>query len=226
MKPIPNGTRFTRLVVIADLGMKREKNGKNRHYYRCMCDCGNVFEVRGDLLNSGNNKSCGCLQFDPKHIKHGLTGTKPYMVWANMKDRCNNPKNANYHNYGGRGIKVCKEWIESFESFYEWLMNNGYKEGLSIDRVNVNGNYEPSNCKLITQAEQMLNTRRNVFYTYNGKRQTIKEWADEWGVDYMFVYNRLQISGKTMQQTFEESVETISKESTFPIGTEMEAVNS
>lgn len=226
MKPIENGTRFTRLVVVEDLGMREEKNGKSRHYYKCLCDCGNYFEIRGDLLKGKNNQSCGCLQYEHAIVTHGLTGTKVYSVWASMKDRCTNPKSKAYKWYGARGIKVCDEWIESFESFNQWMIENDYQEGLTIDRIDVDGDYEPSNCRLITQQEQLLNTRRSVFYTYNGKTQTIREWADELGIKYMTLYGRLRTMKWDVERAFEESVTTIPKGSTSSIDTVVEAVNS
>ena len=143
--------KFTRLTVIEFSHMK----GKHS-YWRCKCDCGNYKVVRSDCLKSKLVQSCGCLNMEPKVIKHGHHGKKLYHVWGSMKHRCNNPKNKHFHRYGGRGIKVCKAWDE-FQPFYDWAMSHGYKEGLTIDRINNDGNYEPSNCRWITTAEQQKN---------------------------------------------------------------------
>lgn len=109
-------------------------------------------------------------------IKHGFCGTKIYKKWEDMKSRCNNPNNKRYKDYGGRGIKICNEWLSDFMNFYNWAINNGYKEGLSIERINNDGNYEPSNCKWITRAEQMRNTRNCHYIEYKGETHCISEW--------------------------------------------------
>lgn len=114
--------------------------------------------------------------------KHGMDGTKIYRVWGRMKERCNNPHNSSYHSYGGRGIKVCDEWNDSFIPFYEWALANGYEDGLTLDRENVNGGYNPENCRWITNLEQQRNKRNNHFVTINGETKTISEWSEISGV--------------------------------------------
>lgn len=116
--------------------------------------------------------------------KHGLNETRIYKTWVRMKVRCYNQNHDRYKNYGGRGITVCDEWKNDFKKFYEWAMKNGYSDDLTIDRIDVNGNYEPSNCRWITNKEQCNNRRNNHFITYNGKTQTVSEWAEEIGLDY------------------------------------------
>lgn len=145
------GERFTRLTVIKLSHIKNRKS-----YWLCECDCGNEHIVRSDSLKCGNVKSCGCLNMEAKSIKHGEWGTKLYFVWAGMKQRCTNPKQKHYDRYGGRGISVCEEW-QTYEPFHKWAINAGYKEGLTIDRINNDGNYEPSNCRWVTIAEQQKN---------------------------------------------------------------------
>lgn len=218
------GQRFGKLVVKEDLGMIPEKNGKRRHMYRCLCDCGNYRDIRGDLLKSGNNKSCGCMQYEHSRTTHNMTHTRIYGVWASMKQRCGNPDDKAYKYYGSRGIKVCDDWYNSFEKFYSWAKQSGYKQGLTLERIDVNGNYEPNNCKWITQQEQMLNTRNSKFITYKGKTQTIKEWSDELGMKYMTLWCRLQ--RWSVKDAFEKSVTTIPKGSTHVIDTHVEAVNN
>lgn len=124
------------------------------------------------------------------NIKHGKCGTKLYDVYCTMKKRCYNKHNHKYYDYGDRGIKICDEWLNNFMTFYNWAMNNGYQEGLSIDRIDVNGNYEPSNCRWATCKTQQNNRRNNVLLTYNNKIQTLKQWADELGMKYITIYKR------------------------------------
>lgn len=114
--------------------------------------------------------------------RHGLANTKLYKSWQRMKVRCYNKNYSHYKDYGGRGIAVCDEWLHDVVSFYNWAMDNGYQEGLTLDRINVNGNYEPSNCRWITNDEQQNNRRNNIKITYNGKTQTITQWANELGI--------------------------------------------
>src|SRR5206468_9297058 len=105
--------------------------------------------------------------------KHGMKGTRLYTIWKGMRYRCLNPNNCNYHNYGGKGIAVCEEWQSSFLSFYNWSMENGYSDTLSIDRIDNNGNYEPSNCKWSNHSEQQINRSIATSFTHNGKTQTL-----------------------------------------------------
>lgn len=146
--------------LIKDLGMKIYSN-RNRRYglYQCLY-CSNTFESLQSAVNSGDKKTCGCKTNDlKKHITHNLTNHKLYKVWSSIKQRCYNEKNPGYNNYGGRGISVCNEWVNDFKAFYNWSINNGYKEGLSIDRINNDGNYEPSNCRFVSYDIQNCNKR-------------------------------------------------------------------
>ncbi len=155
------GQRFGRLVVEADWGVRKS-------YYtricRCRCDCGAVKDIHLSALVRGLTKSCGCKhrENDENRVKHGYarrTGVHPvYQILKGMLSRCENPKNRNFRNYGGRGISVCQEWHNPVE-FVRWATANGYKPGLSIERRDVNGNYEPSNCCWIPLADQQLNKR-------------------------------------------------------------------
>ena len=121
--------------------------------------------------------SGGAPKGNHNHLKHGMRNTRLYNIWRAMRQRCNNPRNSRYSLYGGRGISVCKEW-EVFENFYQWAMKSGYKEDLTIDRKNTDGNYEPSNCKWSTQKEQQNNRRNNTFVIVNGVSHTVSEWAE------------------------------------------------
>ncbi|MBQ5655948.1 MAG: hypothetical protein IIV14_00755 [Bacteroidaceae bacterium] len=187
------GQRFGRLVVIEYAG----SNNHKRAAWRCLCDCGNQKIVDSGNLRSGNSQSCGCLHnelLSERYTTHGETGSRLYWIWHGMKARCLNAKDKRYGDYGGRGIKVCDEWL-SYEGFRDWAMANGYADNLTIDRLEVNGNYEPSNCRWATDVQQSNNKRNNRRITFNGKTQTIKQWADELGVKYNTLYFRIARSG-------------------------------
>lgn len=201
------GEKYAMLTIVEDLGYYlKEGTVKKRRYVKCKCDCGSERIFRLDCVKNGNTKSCGCLQFKPRGVTHNLTGTPLYRVWASMKQRCSNEKDTVYKWYGERGIKVCTEWNESFEKFNEWALDNGYEQGLTIDRIDVNKDYEPDNCRWITQQEQLLNTRRSVLIEYKGKTMTLKEWADCLGIKYMTLYSRIRTWGWDIERAFSEPV--------------------
>ena len=157
------GERFERLTVLGE-ALEKDRHGNVK--WICRCSCGNYLKVNANNLRHGNTQSCGCLQKENilkantthglSHNKNGKT-TKLYGIWSTLKQRCNNSNTINYRYYGAKGIKVCDEWKNDYMNFYNWAMANGYREGLTIDRIDSDGNYEPSNCEWVTRSE---NTRR------------------------------------------------------------------
>lgn len=188
------GQRFGRLVVIERAG----KIGSHISWI-CQCDCGNITKpISGNNLKKGHVKSCGCL-----YRKHEMHGTRLYSIWNGMKSRCYNENHIHYNDYGGRGITVCDEWKDDFQAFYDWAMANGYQEEMTIDRKDVTGNYEPSNCRWTTMKEQQNNRRNNIVITYNGKTQTLSQWANDTGIDYHKLLMRLS-RGWSIERTLSE----------------------
>lgn len=190
------GRRFGKLTVLERVGFKSHNT-----QWLCVCDCGNTTVAgRGNLLN-GHTKSCGCL----KHCKavnrtHGKSKTRLYYVWWNMLNRCYNDKVRDFPNYGGRGITVCQEWQDSFQAFNDWAAANGYidtaKRGeYTLDRIDVNGNYEPSNCRWVTIKEQTNNKRSNHVVVFCGETLTLTQLAETTGIPYKTLHKRINNLG-------------------------------
>lgn len=183
--------RFGRLRVIE----RMPNNKKNQAVWKCQCDCGRIVIVASGHLRSGHTQSCGCYgrqMASEYHTTHGMKGTKLFSVYHTMKGRCYNPSDHKYHRYGMRGIKMCDEWLNNPESFYDWALANGYKEGLSIDRINNDGNYCPENCRWVDAKTQANNKSNNTRYEYNGMIKTISEWADYLGITYTAAKSRIK----------------------------------
>ena len=182
------GNRYGKLTVMNFVETK-----KQQAYFLCRCDCGKEIIIRSNSLKMGRSKSCGCLGH-PQNIIHGDCGkTKLYKAWSAIQQRCENPKNKGYFKYGGRGIKLCQEWHD-YVNFKKWAVENGYKEnaGLSIDRIDNNGNYEPSNCRWTNIYVQSHNTRKNHNITYNGETKCISEWARVLDLERDIIWNKVR----------------------------------
>ena len=157
--------------------------------WRCRCDCGNEKIILQQSLTSGNTKSCGCLSKE-RLTRHGGYYFPEYQIWAGMKSRCYNPKNRSFKDYGGRGIKVCERWLNSFEKFYADMGNRPTPKH-TLDRKNVNGDYKPSNCRWVTQSEQHNNKRNNNLITFEGKTLTETQWRKRMGLGRNLIRRRI-----------------------------------
>lgn len=210
------GQRFGKLIVI-----KRVENDKsNSTQWLCKCDCGKLKKVSGRHLKDNSTKSCGCLKSEiiKKHspqnrsynLKHNLSNTRIYTILESMKQRCYNKKCKSYKNYGGRGIKICNEWLEKngegFMNFYNWAMKNGYQEGLSIDRIDVNGNYEPNNCRWVTMKVQQNNRTNNHIVEFNNQKHTLADWSKILKIDKNILYNRISNRNWNIEKAFSQKV--------------------
>lgn len=169
-------------------------------YWKCQCECNKLVIVRGSALVTGNTKSCGCLIRERKNIKHGMKNTRLYRIWSGIKSRCYTGTNPAYGRYGGRGISMCQEWYDDFISFYNWAINNGYSKELSIDRINTNGNYEPSNCRWATPKEQSDNKRSNIIITIGNETLDLQQWCDKIGIKRSTVNTRVRMCGWTYEK--------------------------
>jgi hypothetical protein len=175
--------RFGRLVVI-----ERAKTDKLKPQWLCACDCGNTSVAFGSDLKLGRHQSCGCLQKErtaQAQTTHGKSRSRAHTIWSHIKYRCTNPRCASWDIYGGRGIGICGRWMK-FENFYADMGDP--PEGHSIDRINVNGNYEPSNCRWATPTEQNSNTRRTRRYVFDGRALTPTELAAALGTSRTYAY--------------------------------------
>lgn len=185
--------------------------GRHKEYFICKCDCGKIKKIYADNVRYNRTKSCGCLnkkenQENPHNIKHNMTKTRLCRIWYGMRARCYNKNSTQYYLWGGKGIKMCKEWEDikqGFKNFYNWAINNGYKENLSIDRIDGNKDYEPSNCRWVTAKEQARNTNRVINITYKGETHCISEWSKITKINKSTIYSRYK-NGKQIEEIFKE----------------------
>lgn len=206
------GKRFGRLTALRQV--KSDKSGRAR--WECQCDCGNTTIAAASRLKNGLSNSCGCLRIDKvktANVTHGITCQKKdkpripkiYQTWANIKTRCTNPKTPYFDSYGGRGIKVCEEWMNDFQAFYDWAMSNGYKEGLQIDRIDNDGDYTPENCRWVTKTINANNKRNNLLIEHNGICHTAAEWSRITGISKKAIYTRIK-AGKPPEEILRREV--------------------
>lgn len=199
------GDRFGKLVVLKRVeDYIRPIDKKGRPKYLCKCDCGNKKEIVGSSLLSGT-KSCGCL-IGKNLIKHNDYKTRLYTIWKNMRQRCNtkNINNASYRYYAKRNILICKEWND-YNEFKNWAINNGYRNDLTIERIDVNGNYEPSNCRWATIIEQAQNKTNTAKIIYKGEEQTLINLSKKYNISVSTIRRRINL-GWDLDRVFNEEV--------------------
>ena len=198
------GQRFGKWTILKDVA-SGSSNSTGR--YLCECDCGTVREVASYSLRMGLSSSCRCHMTG--NTRHGLCRHPLFRVWGGMKERCYRPSSNSFQYYGAKGIAVCDAWRIDFRSFYRWAVTHGYRRGLTIERIDNDGNYEPSNCRWATTKEQARNCRRNHLVTYQGKTLPIVVWCDELGLKYDVIKQRLTKLKWTPKRAFTTPVRTL-----------------
>lgn len=189
------GKRFGRWTVLNKTDPFVRKDGKTESQYVCKCDCGTI-KVRKSKDILGNSSSCGCYRSEymrKTRTTHGMTNTRLFHIWDSMKERCK-IDNDNHKHWAGKGIRVCDEWLgeNGFENFRDWSYENGYSDELTIDRIDSNGDYEPSNCRWVDYFAQNNNSSNNVRMECFGETKTISEWSREYGINYSTFYSRIR----------------------------------
>lgn len=197
------GQRFGRLTVLERAANRLTAGGETKRQWICRCDCGKQIVASTMNLRKGDTKSCGCLKDErtkDRMTQHGESRTKLHNIWKTMRKRCRNEHNSDYAYYGGRGIRVCTEWDESYEAFRDWAYKNGYEDGLTIDRIDVDRNYEPENCRFVDMKTQCNNRSNSRLITFNGETHTIAEWSEITGIKYHTLYMRIEEYGWTPER--------------------------
>lgn len=200
------GRKFGRLTVISF------DQFKNRGaYWLCKCECGNTKSVKGSNLTSGNVKSCGCLRLEVLNTTtHGMSRTRLYNIYRSIIKRCELKSSKDFPRYGGRGITVFDGWKESFEAFRDWALSHGYRDDLTIDRIDVNGNYEPSNCRWVSSKQQAQNRRNNRLITFKGETLCLTEWARRLNCSHETLHSRLK-NGWELERALTQPVRQLRK---------------
>lgn len=189
------GQRFGRWVVV-----KEAERAGGKRYWHCLCDCGKEAAVQQGNLLSKRSKSCGCVSLQQtieRCTTHGMSKLPVYIAWAGMLSRCTNPNQPAFKRYGGRGIKVCKRW-QKFENFIADMKLP--PKGMTLDRIDNNGDYKPSNCRWATLEQQARNTAKNRWLTYKGRKQCLADWSKELGLASSTLYRRLAACGWSMER--------------------------
>lgn len=212
------GKRYGRLIVIKESAPRIRKDRKSvKRVWECKCDCGNTTYVIHELLVGGHTKSCGCLQKEGTMKKDPNAITRKYArlygIWHGIKSRCSNPNDQHHEYYYDRGIKVCPEWDNNFKSFVEWALSHGYKNDLTIDRIDVNGDYEPNNCRWATNREQQNNRRKTVYIEVYGEKLPATEVCRKYNIKYVTLMARIKRYGFTPEQAVSIEVRRGGKQS-------------
>lgn len=204
-----SGSRFGKLLVI---GIDEDRvTGGRKTYWVCKCDCGKEKSIRSDSLTSKRlpkTESCGCLRLEKskvnlkKNHSHKSSKTRLYHTWQGMKSRCYLKNSGCYERYGGRGIIVCEDWKNDFSTFKQWALSSGYNDNLTIERIDFNGNYEPSNCTWIPLPEQSNNRRSSIFIEYQGQTMNLKQWSDKLGIKYGTLNSRYKRGYRELKDLF------------------------
>lgn len=196
------GKKFGKLTIKTFIESIRS-GGQMKRMVIAVCDCGKEKEFMLSSLTRSLTKSCGCYRLQELSINkrtHGKTNCELYSVWAGMKRRCYNPHEVNYKHYGARGIIVCDEWVNDFQAFYDWSINNGYRKGLVIDRENNDGNYCPENCRWVTSLVNSRNRSISKIIDFNGQKKSAGEWAEITGINYGTLISRINRGRMTIEQ--------------------------
>ena len=196
------GNRYGRLVVLHREGLS------NSHItWKCQCDCGRIVEVVGNNLKNGHTKSCGCYAKEKcveRATKHNMCHDRLCKEWYRMLNRASNTKWSEAHRYALRGIDVCQEWKESFETFQKWALENGYSNELSLDRIDNDKGYSPDNCRWADRKTQCRNKSNNVIIEYKGEKKTLAEWAEDLGMNYGTLHSRLKRWNWDIEKAFKK----------------------
>lgn len=206
------GQRFGKLIVLERAENRIRESGRQDVVWVCKCDCGNSKNIRSTYLLQGLTKSCGCIAIEKVknlNLSHNMCQTKEYKAWSKLKSRCYTKTDNKYYAYGARGIKVCDRWLESFENFYKDMGDAPTKKH-SIDRINVNGNYEPLNCRWATNKEQSNNKTTNVYVEYKGVKYTLKTLSEHLDIPYKYFW-MLYRDSLSIEQIIERNKERLNR---------------
>lgn len=211
--PVNPGDRFGRLVVLKELGPRRYNSGVSYRAVQCQCDCGKVVCTAIGRLEYGRARSCGCLQRESAaksapNKTHGMSSHPLQGVLNAIKTRCYNSSHSSYKRYGGRGIGVCDEWMNSYEAFIKWGLSHGWEHGMQIDRIDNDGNYTPENCRMVTPKRNSRNKSNSILIEYNGVTKHIMDWSDETGFSYSTLFRRIILYRWSIDRAFTTPVAT------------------
>lgn len=213
--PILGGEIYNKLTIIKEIEPEIQYNKGKASPIRvveCLCECGNITKARWVMLRNWETKSCGCLtrkqaKINTDQTTHGLSKHPLYSIWGGMKQRCYEEQNKRYDRYGGRGIIICEEWVYDFKAFYDWAIYNGWRKGLTIERKDNDGDYEPSNCKWATTKEQCGNRVTSIRITYKGETMCLTGMCEKYGLSYCVMRKRIKDKGLS----FEDALMTLKK---------------